>query len=281
MTDLALYFAYGSNMDGEQMLARCPSARFFARAWLPNHELAFRGSSAAWGGGVATVVPRGGDQVPGVVYVMKRRDLRLLDGFEGHPFVYQREQRLVRDSKNAWWRVHTYTMLEGDLNPPSRRYMRRINEAYAKYGFARLSDAVGSIPGISTTGGPIPLTGHRVFVYGTLRRGQPNHQLLEKSEYIGSLKTPPKYTMLDLGAFPGVIEGGTTAIHGEVFEVDELTLRRLDMLEGHPSFYCRTRIEVGGVGTWIYLLPGARGRAYGHGTRPPVRSGDWRLRGSR
>jgi hypothetical protein len=36
-----LYFAYGSNMNWQQMQDRCPSARFFGVALLPDHKLAF------------------------------------------------------------------------------------------------------------------------------------------------------------------------------------------------------------------------------------------------
>jgi len=51
-----LYFAYGSNLDGAQMRRRCPSARLVGAAILDGYRLGFAGQSAAWGGGVATVV---------------------------------------------------------------------------------------------------------------------------------------------------------------------------------------------------------------------------------
>jgi hypothetical protein len=51
-----LYFAYGSNLDDEQMRSRCASAQPVARAVLPNYALAFGGFSHRWDGAVASVV---------------------------------------------------------------------------------------------------------------------------------------------------------------------------------------------------------------------------------
>ncbi len=47
-----LYFAYGSNLDLEQMAQRCPDAEIVGPVRLENYELRFRGS------GFATVAPR-------------------------------------------------------------------------------------------------------------------------------------------------------------------------------------------------------------------------------
>ena len=39
-----LYFAYGSNLDLEQMAQRCPDAEIVGPVRLENYELRFRGS---------------------------------------------------------------------------------------------------------------------------------------------------------------------------------------------------------------------------------------------
>lgn len=49
-----LYFAYGSNLDLEQMAQRCPDAEIVGPVRLENYELRFRGS------GFATVAPKKG-----------------------------------------------------------------------------------------------------------------------------------------------------------------------------------------------------------------------------
>ena len=63
-----LYFAYGSNMNWQQMRERCPSARFVGVALLSEHKLAFTRKSKKRGCGVADAVLEGGRKVWGVIY---------------------------------------------------------------------------------------------------------------------------------------------------------------------------------------------------------------------
>ena len=72
----------------------------------------------------------------------------------------------------------------------------------------------------------------KVFVYGTLLKGEYNSCLLDKQEFIREAWTTPEFTMVNLGGFPGLLEGGHTAIAGEVYEVDEECMFKLDRLEG-------------------------------------------------
>jgi gamma-glutamylcyclotransferase (GGCT)/AIG2-like uncharacterized protein YtfP len=83
-----------------------------------------------------------------------------------------------------------------------------------------------------------------LFVYGTLKRGQRNHGLMREARYLGEAVTAPLYTLLDLGPFPGMIPGGSTPIHGELYEVGPGLLARLDRHEGVPRFYVRAPINL-------------------------------------
>ncbi len=111
----------------------------------------------------------------------------------------------------------------------------------------------------------------KVFVCGTLRRGGSNHRLLRASRRLGEWVTPKAYRMLDLGAYPGVIDG-TDSIRGEVYAVSPAVLRRLDALEDHPWRYRRRRLDTPWGAAWIYIH------------RAPVRrprriaGGDWLAR---
>lgn len=111
--------------------------------------------------------------------------------------------------------------------------------------------------------------GRRVFVYGTLRAGEGNHHLLRGALYLGTHRTPARYTMLDLGGYPGVT-AGRTRITGEVYAVDPATLAALDRLEEYPHLYTRVLIPSPYGKTWLYLYRGPRTR------RRVVPGGDWR-----
>jgi gamma-glutamylaminecyclotransferase len=110
-----------------------------------------------------------------------------------------------------------------------------------------------------------------IFVYGTLRPGQPNHRLLGRSEWLGTFRTTPRFTLADLGAFPAMIDGGDTSVIGDLFAVDRETLRALDYLEGHPRFYRRQAIPLeNGQMAQAYLLPADQATG-----RPRIAGGDW------
>jgi hypothetical protein len=78
-----LYFAYGSNLDFDQMKSRCPSARFAGVAKLPGRRLAFTRWSESRKGAVADAVADPASEVWGAVYEITAEDLGKLDGHEG------------------------------------------------------------------------------------------------------------------------------------------------------------------------------------------------------
>ncbi|HYW02802.1 MAG TPA: gamma-glutamylcyclotransferase family protein [Gammaproteobacteria bacterium] len=109
-----------------------------------------------------------------------------------------------------------------------------------------------------------------VFVYGTLRRGGRNHRLLAGSRRLGSCRLGPGFTMLDLGACPGVIEAGRGSVTGEVYRVAARLWPRLDALEDYPEVYTRRVVRTPLGPAWVYLFRGERSRG-----RRVVPGGDW------
>jgi gamma-glutamylcyclotransferase (GGCT)/AIG2-like uncharacterized protein YtfP len=85
---------------------------------------------------------------------------------------------------------------------------------------------------------------HLVFVYGTLKKGQGNHErcCLDKASFVGNGKISGR--IYSLGAFPGLKPDNDSKVYGEVYKVDDTTLARLDRLEGHPRMYERKEIIV-------------------------------------
>lgn len=77
-----LYFAYGSNMNMEQIKTRCYSPEPIAVARLPDHQVGFFGYSKVWDGALETVVPAPGREVWGVVYQLSFGDGDMLDAWQ-------------------------------------------------------------------------------------------------------------------------------------------------------------------------------------------------------
>lgn len=120
----------------------------------------------------------------------------------------------------------------------------------------------------------------RLFVYGTLLRGQPNHAVLAKcGRFLGDARTHASLTLWDLGPYPALTVGGTTAVSGELWDVE--TFDTLDAFEG-PN-YTRQDVDLeDGSRAQAYVLCRApadllqlrRGRS---GARQ-LEHGDWRKR---
>jgi hypothetical protein len=132
---MTLYAAYGSNMDPEQMLRRCPSSPHTGTGWIRGWRLTFGGEDLGWEGALATLVPAEDtpEQLePGVfvaLYDLTEADERTLDSWEGADSGLYRKLHL---------RVHTlagdvvafvYALdaFEGGL--PSARYLGAIADA--------------------------------------------------------------------------------------------------------------------------------------------------------
>lgn len=104
-----LYFAYGSNMDWDQMKERCASARFVGMAELRDHKLAFTRRSVKRGCGVCDAVPLSGNSMWGAVFEVVDADIGRLDVHEG----YQPGR-----AKNSYWRKECHVYVNGDDKQP-------------------------------------------------------------------------------------------------------------------------------------------------------------------
>ena len=113
----------------------------------------------------------------------------------------------------------------------------------------------------------------RVFVYGTLRVGEPYHHLLSACEYEGQHTTAPLYEQIDLGNYPGLIQNGSTAVIGDIYIVDIATLTQLDEYEGYPEYYLRKPIELSDGTTAIAYIYIKDTSSFTH-----IQSGNWQNR---
>jgi hypothetical protein len=118
-----LYFAFGSNLDADQMAERCPGARAAFRARLPDHRIDFTHASQRWGGGAADIVHEPGGTVWGMVWQLEESQLTVLDGFERG---YERVELTVLDAADRPHRVLSYRVREKGAHRPTRLYLGKL-----------------------------------------------------------------------------------------------------------------------------------------------------------
>ena len=80
---MALYAAYGVNLDTANMAKRAPNSPPVSSGWLFGWRLTFGGEDLAWQGALPTVVEDPDGQVFVMLYAMTDSDARNLDSAEG------------------------------------------------------------------------------------------------------------------------------------------------------------------------------------------------------
>ncbi len=129
---MALYAAYGSNMDPGQMLQRCPSSPVAGTGWLTGWRLTFGGEHLGWEGALATVAPDADDpraSVFVVLYDLAASDERTLDSWEGADLGLYTKLKLrvhTLDGDVLAW-LYALEAFEGGV--PSARYLGVIADA--------------------------------------------------------------------------------------------------------------------------------------------------------
>ena len=124
----AMYFAYGSNMNLDQMAYRCPAAEAVCTAKLEGYELFFAGRP---GNGIAGIRPKQGGAVEGVLWKLTQACEKSLDHYDGFPVLYGKETVCVRGSDGTEHRVMAYTMQKPYSRIPAMPSMGYLAEILA------------------------------------------------------------------------------------------------------------------------------------------------------
>jgi len=85
------YFAYGSNIDEDQFIHRCPYAMKKGIGFLKGYKLFTSHYSRMWEGGVFSIKEKEKSMVYGVLWEITLNDLHNLDYYEGYPIYYDRK----------------------------------------------------------------------------------------------------------------------------------------------------------------------------------------------
>ncbi|RAY15991.1 gamma-glutamylcyclotransferase [Actinomadura craniellae] len=126
---MALYAAYASNMDPEQMAQRAPHSPLRGTGWLPGWRLTFGGEAAGKDGALATVVEAADHHVFVVLYDVPEWDEQELDAWEGAALGVYRKIRIrveTLDGDELCW-LYVLDDYEGGL--PSARYLGILADA--------------------------------------------------------------------------------------------------------------------------------------------------------
>ena len=116
---------------------------------------------------------------------------------------------------------------------------------------------------------------HLLFIYGTLLPGLRLQAQMQGARFVGAAELPGR--LVDVGRYPGLIPGAGR-VSGEVYEVDDAHLARLDAVEDMvpgdraASQYWRKEVTVASgplqgqqVQTYVYNRPVDGCTAIAHG----------------
>lgn len=137
-TQRYLYFAYGANLNIEQMTKeRCRGAQPIGKAVLPGYTLEFRRCADVTKGSNT-------DKAYGGLWLINQFDLAALDRFEGYPRLYTRQVLRVSlldvfegapaPATREDIPAIVYLMTPAKLAPPTLGYLGTIIRGYEDFG---------------------------------------------------------------------------------------------------------------------------------------------------
>ena len=136
-----LYAAYGSNLDPQQMAARCPHSPLRGTGWLSGWRLTFGGEG--WDGALPTLVEDESSQVFVALYDVTDADEAALDEWECADSGLYRKIRVrvaTLDGEPAGW---VYVLNDFEGGTPSARTLGILADAAEAAGAP--ADYVGEL----------------------------------------------------------------------------------------------------------------------------------------
>ncbi len=258
---MAIYFAYGSNLDAENWAQFC--ARYDADpacmkpigpALLPDCELVFNYRSVLRAGGALNIRERKGHFVHGALFEVTELGWEVLDIKESvAKGCYTRIEHMAITRGGRPMPVTTYQVTpqrqEGFV-PPSDEYAQIVSRGLQSFGLpsTQLENAARNQQSEPDAEG--------VFVYGTLMRGETNHDAIQQHDPEETVRgrahgrlhaTAADYPMLDVHE-----HHEQDVVHGEFMRFTDAgpVLDTLDVVETFSGYatdgneYVRTLVEV-------------------------------------
>ncbi len=134
---MALYAAYGSNLDPDQMRARCPHSPVQSVGWLRGWRLTFGGEEVGWDGPLPTIVQDPTANTYVMLYDISPLDEKVLDQWEGagesRSELYDK-LRIRVSTLDGDVLAYTYVLLAYEGGVPSCHSLGLMIEAAEKAG---------------------------------------------------------------------------------------------------------------------------------------------------
>jgi gamma-glutamylcyclotransferase (GGCT)/AIG2-like uncharacterized protein YtfP len=126
---VAIYAAYGSNMDPAQMARRCPHSPQQGTGWLEGWRLTFGGADISWAGALATVVEDKSERVFVVLYEVSEADEASLDRWDGAELGYYRKSKVRVSTLDGDVLAWLYVLDDYEGGLPSAGYLGIMADA--------------------------------------------------------------------------------------------------------------------------------------------------------
>ncbi len=126
---MAIYAAYGSNLDPKRMLELAPHSPVLGPGWLPGWRLTFGGADLGWECALPTIVEDPSHQVFVMLYALTEADEKNLNSAEGFDLGFYTKIRVrvstLAKDETAW--IYVVQGYEDGL--PLRKYVDDIINA--------------------------------------------------------------------------------------------------------------------------------------------------------
>tara|TARA_B100000427_G_C15490826_1_gene587497 strand:- start:76 stop:519 length:444 start_codon:yes stop_codon:yes gene_type:complete len=121
-----LYFAYGSNLNHQQMRNRCSGSKYIRKYILTGHKLCFSHKTNYSVYGHANIIKNKNSKVYGALWNITKKDEIELDRYEGVDYnYYQKEYFNLRGKK-----VLVYVQKLYYFQKPNSTYLHTIIQGY-------------------------------------------------------------------------------------------------------------------------------------------------------
>ena len=121
-----LYFAYGSNLNHNQMKnIRCLGSKYLKSFLLKDYKLIFCHPIKSNKFGYGNIMKKKGSKVAGAIWDISKEHEKILDNYEQFPNIYNKEYFYLNGKK-----IMFYIMKEYFIKDPPKSYIDVINQGY-------------------------------------------------------------------------------------------------------------------------------------------------------